>query len=72
MIAYALIIIKGCIHETHMEVRLGDKLFGIDCGDLRWLIRKANEIGLYQVIEKLGPEDNGMFAMLYKEFKDEI
>ena len=72
MIAYALIITKGCIHKPSMEVRLGTKRFGINCGALRQLIQRANEIGLYQVMENLGPEDNGIFELLYETFKDEI
>lgn len=72
MIAYALIIIENSIHKPHMVVRLGTQIFGIDCIALRKLICRANEIGVYQVIENLDSEDNGMFAMLYEEFKDEI
>jgi len=72
VIAYALIITKGCIHEDHMEVRLGTKRFGICCVPLRRLIQIANEIGLYLVVGKLGPEDEGMFELLYEEFKDLI
>lgn len=72
MIAYALIITQGCIHKPSMEVKIGTILYGIDCVALRHLIRRANEIGVYQVIENLDSENNGMFAILYEKFKDEI
>ena len=72
MIAYALIITKGCIHEDHMEVRLGTKRFGICCVPLRRLIERADEVGIYVVLENLNPEDHGMFELLYEEFKDLI
>lgn len=72
MIAYALIVVKGCIHKPSMEIRLGTALFGIDCSALRELIRRANEIGLYPLLENLNPENHAMFELLYEEFKDEL
>ena len=72
MIAYRLVVTQGCIHKPFMEVRVGTQRFGVSCAPLRELIQRAKEIGVYQVIENLGPEDDGMFSILYEEFKDDI
>lgn len=72
LIAYTLTVIKGCIHKPFMEVRLGTAHFEIDCGALRRLIGRANEIGLYPLLENLNPENREMFELLYETFKDEL
>lgn len=72
VITYALVVVDGCIHSSHMEVQLGTEHFEICCSALRRLIQRANKIGIYQLLENLNPNDREMFAMLYEEFRDKI
>lgn len=72
MIAYVLTVIKGSIHKPFMKIRMGTTVFGIDCINLRNFIRVANEVGIYQLLEDLDPEDREVFAILYEEFKDKV
>lgn len=74
MIAYAFVITEGCIHTPKMQVQIGTLHYGICCPALRRLIERANNVGLYQVLENISPEESEreMFTFLYEEFKDEI
>jgi len=55
-----------------MEVKIGTKLVGFKCAPIRGFIHTANEIGLYQALEKVHPAEHEMLIMLYNEFKDEL
>ena len=72
MIALTLVVVEGCIHKPHMVVQLGSEHYGVCCSTLRRIIQAVDKQGLYQVLERVHPEEREMFKLLYEEFKDEI
>ena len=72
VIACNFVIVEGSIDSQTMKVEIGSLHIGLYCPALRELISKANEVGVYQVLENINPEGREVFAFLYEEFRDKI
>lgn len=72
MVAYALVIIDGGLHERSMTVVIGDTKIHLDCGTVRQFIRQANEVGIDAALEHVCPEGRTVMKTVYEEFKGEI
>ena len=75
MITYALVIIEGCLHERTMTITIGGREIGLNCGEVKRFIRRANDIGIDAALDKIVPdtsEGRAVMRLMYEEFKDEV
>lgn len=72
MIAYNMVVTRGCIHTPFMEIQIGTALVGMKCDALRKFIQTANEIGIYQALESINPDVHGLLTFIYEEFKNDL
>lgn len=74
MIAYALIIVDGCLHARFMTVMMGGREIKLNCEEVKRFIRQANNEGINEALENIRPntsEGQAVMTMMYEKFKEE-
>lgn len=74
MVAYALVIIDGGLHERFMTIVIGDAEIGLRSSEVRRFIRQVNEEGIDAALDRIRPgtlESRVVMRLVYEEFKND-